>query len=167
MEKVIKTVSIKISVKLDGSRRDVDDVIADLMKTIGVNGNFKIDADVKEYRKDKDVPKAPGPVRERHTHELTKLLSCVSLKTKQAAAEIIGPSRKAGLVEARQVFVWLARTIGHCTWQEIGKYLNRDHSTMMHGARKLGQYLTYDKKLADLIQNIKEEWKKLWTIKPN
>lgn len=41
-------------------------------------------------------------------------------------------SRKSEYVEARRVFIVICRANYLMTYQSIGRYLNRDHSTIMH-----------------------------------
>lgn len=50
--------------------------------------------------------------------------------------QICSPSRKAPLVRARQsVMAYLKDDLGY-SYPVIGRYLNRDHTTVLHGVRK-------------------------------
>lgn len=51
--------------------------------------------------------------------------------------DIVGPSRTPELCEARFCIMRELRTKGWST-PRIGRLLNRDHSTVLHGLRRLG-----------------------------
>jgi chromosomal replication initiation ATPase DnaA len=59
----------------------------------------------------------------------------VSDATGIAAADIYGKSRMADIVRARQMVMYIARHNTKMSMQQIGKALNRDHSTVSHGVR--------------------------------
>lgn len=52
------------------------------------------------------------------------------------ADDILGPSRTAKLVRARQDCVTMFRDRGHST-TEIGRIINRDHSTIVHTLQRI------------------------------
>ncbi len=49
--------------------------------------------------------------------------------------------RAPRLVEARQVFSWFAKRFTSFSFPQIGHFSNRDHSTVIHGFRKVDQQL--------------------------
>lgn len=54
------------------------------------------------------------------------------------AAEIRGPSRRADLVRARSLAMYLIRTLTGASLQETGRLLgNRDHTTVLHALKKI------------------------------
>jgi len=60
-------------------------------------------------------------------------------------AALTGPSRRTSLVEARNVAVHLARRLTSLSYAEIGRGLGgRDHTTIMHADRRLGERLAHD-----------------------
>jgi hypothetical protein len=52
--------------------------------------------------------------------------------------DILGSDRHKGTAEARMVTYWLLRTLTKSSFPEIGKYLHRDHTTVMAGVRRIG-----------------------------
>lgn len=56
--------------------------------------------------------------------------------------------RTANLVRPRQVACYLAKEFSHFSFPVIGRHLgNRDHTTVMHGVRKITEKLKTDQKL--------------------
>jgi hypothetical protein len=54
--------------------------------------------------------------------------------------EIEGPSRFQQVVRARQICMYLARTMLKRSLPDVGHYIGgRDHTTAMHGARKIAE----------------------------
>jgi len=45
------------------------------------------------------------------------------------------------LVEWRMVVMWLMRERGRWSWHQIGRFLDRDHSTCIHGHRTIAEWL--------------------------
>lgn len=56
--------------------------------------------------------------------------------------EFFSSCRKRELSDARQVFMRLARTYTLAAYQEIGRFLNRDHSTVIHGIKVVDHKFT-------------------------
>lgn len=62
--------------------------------------------------------------------------------------EIKGTSRKAPIAHARHVAVFLTREILGDSWKHIGALFgNRDHTSMMHGYKKIREMMNRDKEL--------------------
>ena len=52
--------------------------------------------------------------------------------------EFTSPRRNPRIVEARQVFYWIAKRFTNFSFPQIGRFAGRrDHSTVMHGFRKV------------------------------
>lgn len=83
--------------------------------------------------------------------------------------EIAGKSRKHPLPDARHVYFYIARTyFKNMSTSFLANIINRDHSTAIHGTKKVAGYLQTDKLLAkridDILGNIKI---KLGSLKNN
>ncbi len=64
------------------------------------------------------------------------------------ASEIRGVSRKAPIAHARHVAVYVTREITGDSWKHIGALFgNRDHTSMMHGYKKIRELMNRDKDL--------------------
>lgn len=52
-------------------------------------------------------------------------------------ADILGDSRKANILEARHVAIWLCRLETKLSFPQIGAVFNKDHTTIIHAYRKM------------------------------
>ncbi|MFN7171200.1 MAG: chromosomal replication initiator protein DnaA [Fimbriimonadaceae bacterium] len=69
--------------------------------------------------------------------------------------EIVGSSRKAPIAFARHVAIYVARELTHDSWKHLGnQFGNRDHTSMMHGYRKISELIGTDKDVAAAVQSI-------------
>lgn len=50
--------------------------------------------------------------------------------------ELLGTRRTKSVAVARQALMWAIRQKTFLSLEEIGSYLNRDHSTVLHGIRR-------------------------------
>jgi len=66
---------------------------------------------------------------------------------KLSKADLFGKSRTKQHAHPRQVAFYLAYRLTKRSTTQIGKYFNRDHTTVMHGERKI------DEKLKDIDLN--------------
>jgi chromosomal replication initiator protein len=78
------------------------------------------------------------------------------------ADDIRGISRKAPIVHARHVAVFITREITGDSWKHIGSMFgDRDHTSMMHGYQKISEMISRDKDLRAtvkmLIRNLHPE----------
>ncbi|MBS1709687.1 MAG: chromosomal replication initiator protein DnaA [Armatimonadetes bacterium] len=68
-------------------------------------------------------------------------------------SEIKGISRKAPIAHARHVAVYMTREITGDSWKHIGALFgNRDHTSMMHGYRKIRDMMDRDKELNSSVR---------------
>lgn len=57
--------------------------------------------------------------------------------TGESVADICSRSKTREHVDARQVAMWLARTASRQSYPAIGRYMGRDHATVMHAVRRI------------------------------
>lgn len=70
--------------------------------------------------------------------------------------EITSKSRTSDLVLPRQISMYLCKTLTGKSLQDIAKAINKkDHTTVMHGVKKISEDIKVDKILAKKIENIK------------
>jgi chromosomal replication initiator protein len=82
-----------------------------------------------------------------------QIVEAVSKHYKISVNEIKGTSRKAPVAHARHVAVYVTRTITGDSWKHIGALFgNRDHTSMMHGYKKIRGMMGIDKDLNAAIQ---------------
>jgi chromosomal replication initiation ATPase DnaA len=68
---------------------------------------------------------------------------------------ILGSRRKQWLVRSRQVVMYLLRTGLGMSFPKIANFLNRDHSTIIHGCEQIAQKIKTDPVLAKEVEAIR------------
>lgn len=71
-------------------------------------------------------------------------------------ADLKSDKRLKTFVQARQVAVWLCRDLTSASYPDIGnKFGGKDHSTVIHSAKKIDRLLTEDPVLAKTVEDIR------------
>lgn len=91
-----------------------------------------------------------------------QILDAVSKHFKVPVDDIKGYSRKAPIVHARHIAVYITREITGDSWKHIGGLFgDRDHTSMMHGYQKISEMMVRDRELRSsvkmLIRNLYPE----------
>ena len=82
-----------------------------------------------------------------------QILGLVSKHFRIEVEEIRGVSRKAPIAHARHVAVYMTREITGDSWKHIGALFgNRDHTSMMHGYKKIRDMMNRDKDLNSSVK---------------
>ncbi|MBX3111986.1 MAG: chromosomal replication initiator protein DnaA [Fimbriimonadaceae bacterium] len=82
-----------------------------------------------------------------------QILGMVSKHFQIDVSEIRGTSRKAPIAHARHVAVYMTREITGDSWKHIGALFgNRDHTSMMHGYKKIRDMMDRDKELNSSVR---------------
>ena len=68
---------------------------------------------------------------------------------------IMGQSRKADIVLARQVSMYIIRSITNLSLPEVGKFFGQHHTTVMHSVEKIEKTLGSNGELKEVIRDIK------------
>ncbi|MBR4942982.1 MAG: chromosomal replication initiator protein DnaA [Clostridia bacterium] len=85
-----------------------------------------------------------------------KILSAVCTYFKQTREEILGKSKKADLVKARQICAYLLCNMLSIPLDAIGKFLGgRDHTTIMYARDKMEKLASLNEKVNKEIDDIK------------
>jgi chromosomal replication initiator protein len=72
--------------------------------------------------------------------------------------ELISPRRKQPLVQARQAAMWLVWKTTDRSHPEIGRAMGgRDHTTILHGVRKVEERMAAQPEYADLVRGLRDE----------
>jgi hypothetical protein len=75
---------------------------------------------------------------------LHQIITAISKVTLVSVKEIISQSRNRRDTNLRQVFYYLARTHSYQSYPAIGHFCNRDHTSVMHGMKRIqAQYAEY------------------------
>jgi chromosomal replication initiator protein len=65
-------------------------------------------------------------------------------------SDMVGPKRQRSVARPRQVAMWLAKELTTRSLPDIGRrFGGRDHTTVMHGVRRIGDLIKTDSQLAD------------------
>ena len=71
-------------------------------------------------------------------------------------SDMIGPKRPRNIARPRQVAMYLAKQLTSRSLPEIGRrFGGRDHTTIMHGVRKIEELMATDSQLSDDLQLLK------------
>jgi len=70
-------------------------------------------------------------------------------------SELEGKSQCRNLVDARRVYSLLATYVNKLTLKEVGKDLNRDHSSIIYQRRTASELLSTDYNFRDKFETIK------------
>jgi len=69
--------------------------------------------------------------------------------------ELRGGSRLAKPTVARQVYYYLAGPLTYETWECIGRYVDRDHSTVHHGRGRIASLMKVDEDTAHDVEAVR------------
>jgi chromosomal replication initiator protein len=73
-------------------------------------------------------------------------------------ADLRSASRRRVVVVARDIAMYLSRTLTGKSFEQIGRYFNgRDHSTVSHGCWKTGELLKSDPALRNIVEQLREQ----------
>ncbi len=79
-------------------------------------------------------------IRDNGKVKLSKIVSEVSEHWGVPVEDILSRKRTQKYVKPRQHFMYLANLSGH-TISDIGRFLSRDHTTVLHGIRRVEERL--------------------------
>ncbi len=89
---------------------------------------------------------------------ITRILAAVAAHYDVEPAEILAHRRTAGVVMPRQVAMYLAKTLTGRSLPDIGRrFGGRDHTTILHGVRKITALLKSDAALAEDVAALSAE----------
>lgn len=74
-------------------------------------------------------------------------------------ADLTGKVRTAELALARQIVMYLMKKLTNMSYNDIGKFLNKDHTTVMHGEGKIKEKAAADQNLQNTLDEITENIK--------
>ncbi|MBI1335040.1 MAG: chromosomal replication initiator protein DnaA [Armatimonadetes bacterium] len=84
-----------------------------------------------------------------------QIVDLVSTQFNITVEEMKGPSRKAPVVHARHIAIFLTRRITGDSWKHIGsQFGDRDHTSIMHGYQKIDEQMHHDKELLGQVKSL-------------
>lgn len=70
-------------------------------------------------------------------YPMETIIEAVGRVLRVGRRDLISPHRAAHITEARHIFYWFARVYTARSYPEIGRFINRDHATVMYGVQKI------------------------------
>jgi chromosomal replication initiator protein len=84
---------------------------------------------------------------------VNQIVAAVGEHFKISPDEIRSTSRKAPIVQARHVAVYITREITQDSWKHIGsQFGDRDHTSMMHGYQRISEQIRSDNDLNSVVK---------------
>jgi chromosomal replication initiation ATPase DnaA len=98
-----------------------------------------------------------NPIKKTKQIELHDILKTVCNVTECMPHDILEHSRKRERVLARQLFCYVVMTHYKYSWVAVGRFLNRDHSTVIHSVKTYTDYLSLKYKYETIMyEQVKE-----------
>jgi chromosomal replication initiator protein len=97
---------------------------------------------------------APGPSGRGATP--SAILLAVARYYGVMADDLKGRSRRKQIVEPRQIAMYLLREDGHLSTPDVGRLLNRDHTTVLHGLKQVANDIARDGPSRASVRGIRE-----------
>ncbi len=148
---VIKYIAENVS----ESVRELEGIVHSLLANSIVYKKDVVDLDFAKL-----ILKHNKPAINRRNITMDKIVeeTCACCKIRQE--DLYGKLRKADIVEARQLSMFLAQKYTSLTISRIGTLIgNRNHATVSHGIKNIQNKLKADKQLRDKLQLIEEKLK--------
>ena len=77
------------------------------------------------------------------------------------SSDVIGPTRSQKVAVSRQVSIYLCREITNKSFESIGEFFNRKHTTIMYAYEQIKKKINTEKDLSNAIREIKQALKVL------
>lgn len=90
---------------------------------------------------------------------VTNIFNAVSESYGVSAEEIKSSSRSANISQARNICMYIIKTVTGITLKEVGTYFGKDHSTVLHSVKRIEAAMETDMDLKNTVNNIVRECK--------
>lgn len=111
----------------------------------------KLQSWVEDYKENKKLLKMVKEDR-----DMDFIIAVITLKTGVTDDEIKGKGRKSRIVTPRQIFCKVAYMNGY-SLKEIGRYINRDHTTILYSIKSYENYYQTEPEYKELADQIIEK----------
>jgi hypothetical protein len=107
------------------------------------------------------IPPEPDPIAPpplvKGLNPVATIVRAASRHSGYSAADIISHRHRADLVRVRHIVMYLAYRLTTYTFPGIGRFLDgRDHTTILHGVRKIERLIQSDERLSDDVAAIRD-----------
>jgi len=142
-----------IANNVDKSIRDLEGVLTSLM-AYSIFNNSEIALQLAEQV----ISRTIGLAAKQQPVTIDRILEFTSNHFEQDTSDILSSSRKAPVVLARQVAMFLAQKLTHLSTTRIGMAIgHRGHATVVHSCQVISERLTIDSKLREQIEAIEQQ----------
>ena len=107
------------------------------------------------------IPKERKLVITNNKKELERIKSIVCLMWNVEEKDIATSSRKMEIKTARHLIMFFGHTLANCSYHFIGDFLNRDHSTVIHGVATVKDLLSFDYTFRLQVREIENKIKRV------
>lgn len=139
-----------IASKMQTNSRELEGAFIRLVNAASLNGGLIDEALVKKtmgMEAENEMRKPPRPI---------KVISVVAKYFDYRNKDLTGKSRKAELVRARHIAMYLLREELGIQLIKVGELMGgRDHTTVMHGVDKVKEGIEKDKEIRNKVMNLK------------
>lgn len=133
--------------------RQLEGVIKKLQAYISLQKKIPNIAVVQTFIRDVVADDIPEPIK------IEKIISEVARTYNVSESDILSNRRTQELVLARQAAMYIAREMTDLSFEQIGKFFAKDHTTVIHNVKKTEKFLKdkpYQKELVyNIINNLK------------
>lgn len=112
---------------------------------------------IQELEYDLLVAKNTNTLNKGQFLHLTSLAELVAAKTGTPVNEMKSDRKDRDVVLSRYILIHLACIFTKLSTVKIGKFLNRDHTTIMHGRDRIRTKLMWDQRLKVLVDDLTQE----------
>ena len=143
-----------LAMGLRASVRRLGGALATLQATCPPGGGVTLEA-VEEYLAEQRPPAQPS---------LRDIAATVARHFSVRLADLRSPSRRQAVVAARDVAMYLARTITGKSLKQIGSFFSgRDHTTVSHGCCKAERLMRTDGVMRQAVERLRAQLEPAWT----
>lgn len=129
-----------------------------LLKALRVNHGDGIESEAPELPEPEEIP-VQEPVVFIHTNKIDMIKRLVCKKFGVSKAFIESGSRKKGIVQPRQIGMYLARKHTNISLPEIGRrFGGRDHTTILHAFQKIEALIKRDESIASVVADLEAQF---------
>ena len=133
--------------------RQLEGVIKKLQAYISLQKKVPNVAVVQTFIRDVVADDVPEPIK------IEKIIAEVARTYNVSESDILSNRRTQELVLARQAAMYIAREMTDLSFEQIGKFFAKDHTTVIHNVKKIEKFLKdkpYQKELVyNIINNLK------------
>lgn len=114
------------------------------------NGRHEIDGeDVQGFLAEQSQTQRPS---------LRSIVGVVARYFRLKSADLKGPSRRTGVVQARSLAMYLARRLTDESLEQVGQHFGgRDHTTVLHACRKTQELVETDNDTRHMVEELTEQ----------